>query len=304
MRIGLNGGATATRLEDILQQARGAARDGFPSYWLSQGTGPDILTAHAVIGREIPSLELGASVVPTYPRHPMMLAAQALTVQAAIGGRLVLGIGPSHRAIVEDGWGYSYERAFEHTREYVNVLRRLLAGETVDYRGQRITARGSITVEAPAPQLILGGLGPRMVELAGSEADGLVTWMVGAKTLASFTVPGVRAAAERAGRSSPRIVAGIMACVSDDPASVHAFAKKKFAFYVNLPSYRRMLDREGVEHPADLVVCGDENHVRAGIEAFETAGATDARVAEVCPDPESAGRTRRLLVSMLRARSG
>lgn len=303
MRIGLNGGANWTRLEDILEQARGAARDGFPSYWLSQGTGPDVLTAFALIGRELPEIELGASVIPTYPRHPMVLASQALTTQAAIGGRLILGIGPSHRVIVEEGWGYSFDHPFSHTREYVAALKPLLAGETVEQAGRFVTARGMATVEAPAPKLILGALGPKMLELAGREMDGIVTWMVGPKTLRAHSVPGVSNAAERAGRPAPRIIAGIMACVTSTPDEARAAARKKLEFYRNLPSYRRMLDREGVAEPWDLLVAGNEDEVQSRIEEFEAAGATDARVAEFCPDPESKRRTRALLVSMIRERA-
>jgi alkanesulfonate monooxygenase SsuD/methylene tetrahydromethanopterin reductase-like flavin-dependent oxidoreductase (luciferase family) len=110
MRIGINGGGHHRSLDAIRDEARAAARDGFASYWLSQINGPDALTALAVVGAETPGIELGTAIVPTYPRHPIALAMQALTVQAATGGRLVLGIGPSHRIAVEGAWGLSYAK--------------------------------------------------------------------------------------------------------------------------------------------------------------------------------------------------
>jgi len=203
MRIGVNGGGGINRLEDALEQAHAAQRDGFASYWLSQISGIDALTALAVIGREVPEIELGTAIVPTYPRHPSILAAQALTVQAAIGGRLVLGIGPSHKMLVEGMLGYSYDRPYTHTREYNEVLSTLLRGEPVNLQGEQITARGAVGVEAEPPPVLIAGLGPRMLALAGSEADGTVTWMCGIKTVREHIVPRVRAAAEAAGRPAP-----------------------------------------------------------------------------------------------------
>src|SRR5262245_12076456 len=128
MRIGWNGGGHHTSLSAIRAEARRAAADGFASYWLSQLAGPDALTALAVVGAETPGIELGTSIVPLYGRHPYALAAQALTGQAASGGRLVLGIGPSHAPVVETLFGESYARPFTRTREALLALRALLAG--------------------------------------------------------------------------------------------------------------------------------------------------------------------------------
>lgn len=118
IRIGIDGGGGIHRLEDAIGQARGAQRDGFASYWLPQIAGIDALTALAVIGREVPVIELGTAVVPTHPRHPLALAIQARTVQAATSGRLVLGIGPSHKPVVEGMLGARFDRPYSHTREY------------------------------------------------------------------------------------------------------------------------------------------------------------------------------------------
>ncbi|MCZ7537564.1 MAG: LLM class F420-dependent oxidoreductase [Acidimicrobiia bacterium] len=295
MRIGINGGGGIHRLEEAVEQARGAQRDGFASYWLSQIAGIDALTALAVIGREVPEIELGTAVVPTYPRHPLVLAIQALTVQAAIGGRLVLGIGPSHKLLVEGMLGYRFDRPYSHTREYHAALRSLLRGESTDFQGDQITARGKVDVVASPPPVLVAGLGPRMLDLAGSEAEGTVTWMCGIKTVAQHIAPRIRAAADGAGRPAPRIVVGLPVCVTDDPARARQLAAGKLALYGGLPSYRAMLDIEGVDGPEEIAVIGDEEQVRDSLRELAAAGATDLRATELCPTDEDAERTRALL---------
>ena len=119
MRLGQGAGG----IDDLTRLVRDAADQGFSSYWLPQIFGIDALTAFAVVGHEVPGIELGTSVIPTYPRHPMMLASQALTVQSAIGGRLALGIGLSHEFVIEQMWGYSFDKPVRHMREYLTILR-------------------------------------------------------------------------------------------------------------------------------------------------------------------------------------
>ncbi len=130
MRIGWSGGGHHTRLESIRDEARCALADGFASFWLSQITGPDALTALAAVAADAPGIELGTSIVPVYGRHPITLAAQALTAQAATGGRLVLGIGASHQVLVEGMFGERYARSFTRTKETLLALKGLLADAT------------------------------------------------------------------------------------------------------------------------------------------------------------------------------
>jgi F420-dependent oxidoreductase-like protein len=299
MQIGINGGGHHTSLDAIREEARAAARDGFASYWLSQINGPDALTALAVVGVETPGIELGTAIVPTYPRHPMSLALQALTVQAATNGRLVLGIGPSHRIAVEGAWGLSYAKPLAHTREYLAVLRDLLHGKAVSFAGEQLVARGQLAIAAEACPVLLAALGPRMLQLAGAEADGTVTWMAGARTLREHIVPAVVAAAERAGRGRPRVVAGLPLCVTDDVAGARAHAAGKLRVYGTLPAYRAMLDREGVAGPEGILLAGDEAEVRDAVAALEVAGVTDLRASVLCRSAEETARTRALLRSLL-----
>lgn len=295
MRIGWNGGGHHRSLEAIRGEARQASEDGFASFWLSQINGPDALTALAAVAADAPGIELGTSIVPLYGRHPIALAQQALTAQAATGGRLVLGIGPSHQLLVEGMFGESYERPFTRTRDGLRALRRLLAGEPVALESPEFVARGQLAIDAPACPILIAALGPRMLDLAGREADGTTLWMVGARTVAAHIAPRIRDAAAAAGRPSPRIVAGVPVCVTDAPERARAFAAERLKLYGQLPAYRAMLEREGVQGPEDLLVTGPEDAVREQLGAFEEAGATDLRVGALCASPEEDERTRALL---------
>ncbi len=303
MQIGLNGGGHARSLSQIRAEACAAARDGLAGYWLSQITGPDALTALALIGAEIPTITLGVSIVPIYGRHPIALAIQALTVQAATGGRFVLGIGVSHRRLVEGAMGLSYDKSFSYAREYLAALMPLLRGEPANACGELVTARGQLAIDdAPPPPVILAALAPRMLELAGREAAGCTTWMVGAKTLREHIVPEVTRAAEAARRARPRVVVGLPVCVTGNRQAARAFAREKLAGYGTLPAYRETLDREGVVGPEDLLIAGGEDEVAGAIGEVAAAGATDFRATVLCPSAEEASRTRTLLGRLARER--
>lgn len=298
MRIALNIGGHHRSLDAIRAQARQAAEDGLAGVWMSQIFGPDALTALAVVGQEVPGLELGVSVVPIYGRHPLALAMQARTVHAAVGGRLTLGIGPSHQVVVEALYGESYAKPYTHTKEYLQALLPLLAGDAADVAGQEITARGKLDIDAPgAPAVLVAGLGPKMLRLAGTEAAGTTLWMVGPDTIAKHIVPTITEAAAEAGRPAPRILAGVTACVTDDPDAVHARSAAEQGLYGSLPAYQHMLQAEGVDGPSDLVIVGDEAIVAQGLRRYAQAGATDVRVTILAADDEEHERTRQVLRS-------
>ena len=295
MQIGWNGGGGYSDLGSMREDVRRAARDGFRHFWLSQIMGIDSLIALAVAGSETDGIELGTSIVPLYGRHPLVLASQALTVQAALGGRLVLGIGPSHPRLIEHMYGGSYARPYTRTREELEALKALMAGEAIELEGEEVTVRGQMAIEASAPPILLAALGPRMLDLAGREAEGTALWMVGPKTLAEHIAPRIQEAAEGAGRPAPRILAGLPVCVTDDPARARAFAAKKLLVYGRLAAYRAMMDQEGVDGPEDIAAIGTEEEVRDRINAFSEAGATDLRVSDLCPNEEESSRTYELL---------
>ncbi len=255
-----------------------AIRDaGIESAWASQIFGYDALTALAAIGREVTGIAFGTAVVPTYPRHPVMLAGQALTVQAATDGRLTLGIGLSHQVVIENVFGMSFERPARHMREYLSILNPLLEGEQASFTGDTLRAStfGPLQIRASPPPVLVAALGSSMLGIAGRMAAGTVTWMTGPATIESHIVPTIRAAASEAGRPEPRIAVGLPVCVTGDAAAARAKASETFVIYGHLPSYRSMLDREGAEGPADVGIIGTEAEVRAQVRHLADVGATD-----------------------------
>ena len=300
MRIGIFGGTTANGpIDTIVDAARAAADDGFASYWLPQIFGMDALTALAVAGREVPGIELGTAVVPTYPRHPAMLAAQALTTQAVIGGRLALGIGLSHQPVIESMFGLSFEKPVRHMREYLEILVPLVHSGSVSFAGETLTGHIGLDVKGATPfPILVAALGTKMLDLAGTVADGTVTWMTGPATIESHVVPTITAAAERAGRPAPRVGVGLPVCVTEDVAGARERAASLFEMYGTLPSYRAMLDKEGAGGPSDVAIVGDEGAVGAQVERLASVGATDL-VANVFGSSGERARTRDLLRSLV-----
>jgi 5,10-methylenetetrahydromethanopterin reductase len=300
MRIGLYRGDTASGpVEKILDAARDAASAGYASFWLPQTMGMDAMAALAVVGREVPDIELGTAVVPTYPRHPVVMAQQALTAQSITGGRFILGIGLSHQPLIEGSFGYSFEKPIRHMREYLDALLPLVREGSVQVAGETITARATVDVRGSSPvRVLLAALGPQMLQLAGARADGTVTWMCGPSTLEQHVVPTISAAAADAGREPPIIGAGFPVCVTDDPDAARAAAATTFAIYGSLPSYQAMLAREGAEGPADVAIVGDEAAVSAQLEQLRAIGVTDF-VASVFGSADDRARTYAYLASLL-----
>ncbi len=296
MRIGalIN---TDQALEDVIGQVRSLADQGFDGAFASQIFGYDTLTVLALAGSQVPGITLGTGVVPVQPRHPMMLAQQALTVQAATGNRLVLGIGLSHQMVVEGMWGYAWDRPARYMREYLEALVPILSGETVSVSGEFVTCRtaGPITFPgAEAPPVVVAALGETMLRIAGRLAAGTATWMTGTSTVADHIVPTITTAAEQAGRPAPRVVVALPVAVTADVAAAKERIDRALAIYPTLPSYKAMLDREGASAPSDVALVGDEATVAAGLDRLAEAGATDF-VADVVGTGEERATTYALL---------
>lgn len=268
---------TEVPFEQVISQVASLRDAGIQTAWASQIFAYDALTALAAIGREVDGIDLGTAVVPTYPRHPVMMAGQALTVQAATGGRLILGIGLSHQIVIENVFGQSFDRPARHMREYLSVLMPLLEGEQVSFAGETLRAStfGPLQIDAPPPPVLVAALGRTMLRIAGTLASGTITWMTGPDTVEAHIIPTINEAAVEAGRPRPQVSVGLPVCVTSDPDSARAKAAEVFALYGNLPSYRAMLDREGAEGPADVVMAGDASSVQAQIGRLEDMGVTE-----------------------------
>ena len=274
--------------------------DGFPIVWTHQASGLDPFVAMAAAARQAPRIEIGTALIPAVLRHPQGLAAEALTAQAALAGRLTLGIGMSHRHVVEGRLGMSYERPAQFMGEYLDALLPLLRGETADTRGERLTMVGALDIDGVAPPpVLLGALGPRMLALAGRLADGIVTAAAGPRVLAEHIVPTLTQATGDAGRPAPRIVAAVVACITDDPDAARTRIAATSKPYATFPVFQAMLEREGVTSQVDIGIIGDEATARTQAQRFIDAGATELAIRESTGTPDEAERTRAFLVSLL-----
>ncbi len=307
MRIALGIGDIAgrpTTVDELIAQTQRAERDGFAAAWFAHTFGVDALTAVALVGRETTRIALGTAVVPTFSRHPLAMAQQALTTQAATHGRLSLGVGLSHQVVIEYMLGLSFAKPFTHMTEYLAVLAALIRTGKVSFQGSEFRVNAEIKVPGAAPcPILLAALAPKMLALAGAHADGTITWMTGPKTLREYTVPRISEAAAKAGRAAPRVVVGLPIAVTEDVATARQTADRVFQIYGGLPSYRAMLDREGAEGPAAVAVVGPEDAVREQLAQLAAIGCTEllAIPFPVGSDPRtSVERTRTLLLDITR----
>ena len=276
MRIGIHSFIESTNLEGAIQQVVKAEEEGFDSFWFGQTLGADVMTAIALAGQRTERIEIGVAVVPTYSRQPFAMAQQALTVQAATGGRFTLGIGPSHRPLIEGMWGLSYDRSALHVREYLSVLRDLVHDGRASLSGELYRVSGALQLAGAEPcSILVSALGPMMLRIAGELSDGTITWMTGPRTVETHIVPRISAAAGDAGRPSPRVCVALPIAVTADVDDARQRAARIFQMYGHLPNYRRVLDREGVGGPEDVAIVGGERDIEAALRALATAGATD-----------------------------
>jgi F420-dependent oxidoreductase-like protein len=303
VRFGVNSGANpgyGDGFDRLVARARDLEARGFHSLWMANALGLDAINTQTIVGRETERIEVGVAVVPSYPRHPMAMAQQALTAQAATGGRFTLGIGLSHRPIIDNMMGLSYDKPVRHMREYVSVLAPLLRGEPVHFEGEVYRVGGALDVAgAAAVPLLIGALGEQMLRIAGGLADGTVVGLTGPKTLESHVVPTIRAAAEAAGRPAPRIVASFPIALTNDVPAARELITQQMGMYAMLPSYRAMLDREGVSGPADIAIVGDEHALDAALDRLSEIGISDFDASLVPVDEGAEARTLDYLQSRL-----
>jgi F420-dependent oxidoreductase-like protein len=297
MEIGWFGGSDAPSVDAAVARARQASHAGFDAFWLPQVTGLDALVTLAVVGREVPDIKLATSVVPIQGRHPLPLALSALTVADAAGpGRVTLGLGVTHPTVSEGWFGVPYRGIVDACAETLDALAGLFSSERrADVDGRHLQVHAPTTIAAEAPGIVLAAMGRRMVELAGSRADGTLTWMTGPRGVAAIA-PGLRDAAHAAGRPPPRLAVGIPVCVTGDRASARSRLAPSMERSALMPAYARQIAVEGVEAPVDLAVVGAEQEVTEHLEELAAAGMTEL-CAVLEGTPEELERTEALLTA-------
>ena len=300
LTVGL-GARTESTVPGIVTRAQELEAAGFNKMWMPTAFGLDALTALAAAGASTERIQLGTAVVPTFPRHPVVMAQQALSVQSASRGRFTLGIGLSHKVMMEDALGLPYERPAKHMREYLEVLAPLLRGEHVSFSGDIYKVETAVTIpDVPTVSLLVAALGPAMLKLAGSFADGTITSWVGPRTLRDHIVPSLTLAAREAGRPAPQVVVGLPIALTNDTDGARAGIAQRAEWYNSLPSYRAMLDIEGAENPAEIAMVGDETTLARQLRQLADSGATEFAAQIISSEPGGAARTAEFLLSQMR----
>ena len=292
--IGPEPGHRREKVARLVAEAEAAERAGFRSIWVPQLPGDfDALTAVALMGRATRSVELGTAVMPIQTRHPIGMAQQALSTQAACEGRFTLGIGPSHHWIVSDMLGLPYERPAHLVRNYLEVLNAALARPgPIDVENELYRVHNPLDVtDLPTP-ILLAALAPVMLRIAGESAAGTILWMADERAIAEHVVPRISKAAAGAGRPSPRIVAGVPValCSKQDVDAVRAWSNQVLGHAEYSPNYQRLLERGDASDVGDIVAAGDEGDVLARLRRFRDAGATDLSVRIVAFGRDRAAR--------------
>ncbi|MEU0277805.1 LLM class F420-dependent oxidoreductase [Streptomyces sp. NPDC006195] len=277
--VALNATGPDNQIDATVRLAQEAATAGLRSAWFGQTLGADSPQLAAIVGREVPGLQVGTSAIPVFGRHPLTVSSQALTAQAATHGRYHLGLALGSKLVAEGAFGIPFERPVARLREFLTALRQLTETGTAEFRGELLTANTPLPARVPGAEagvpLLVAAMGPQALRASGELADGILPYLAGPRALAEHIVPTVTAAAEAAGRPAPRIVALVYGVVTDDVDAVRVKATEQLAFYEQIPSYARVIELSGGERAADVAVIGDEATVAAEVQRYRDAGATE-----------------------------
>ncbi|MFC8953522.1 LLM class F420-dependent oxidoreductase [Streptomyces sp. NPDC057101] len=277
--VALNASDADNQVDASVRLAREAAEAGLRSAWFGQTFGADSPQLAAIVGREVPGLQVGTSAIPVFGRHPLLVSSQAQTAQAATHGRYHLGLALGTKLLTEGGFGLPFERPIARLREFLTALRQLTEYGAADFRGELLTAVTPLPARVPGAEggvpLLVAAMGPQALRVSGELADGILPYLAGPRALAEHIVPALVASAEAAGRPAPRVVALVHGVVTDDVERVRRKATEQLAFYEQIPSYARVVELSGARRASDVAVIGDEKTVAAEIRRYRDAGATE-----------------------------
>jgi probable F420-dependent oxidoreductase len=307
--------ATGRSLEQAVGRVRRAEQLGYEAAYVTHIAGRESLTVVTAYALSTSRIRVGTGVVPIYTRTPATMAQTAATIDDLSGGRLNLGLGVSHRPVVEGWHGQTIDRPVAEMREYVAIVRAILRGEappTAAPDAPAVKWRTGFQLSGLDPRpdvpIYVAALSPGMLRLAGEIADGAVLWLCTPPYIRDVVIPMVREGRERAGKPLEGfdVVAAVPAAAVDDPAQAHASLRRELIPYLGLPFYRAMLERSGFEDEIaafdaaagagdaegmqraiserfldTLAAVGDAGAVRAGVARYREAGASSPCVGPI-----------------------
>lgn len=288
----------AATLAGKIEAVKQLEADGFAGAFLPS-MAHDAMTVLALAAGETSEIELGTYVIPTYTRHPVAMAQQALAVNAAADGRFTLGLGLSHEVVIKDSWGLDFTRVVRHMREYLEILVPLMRGEVVHYDGELFQVHAQLELpDCDAPSVIVAALGPQMLRVTGQLADGTALWLAGPEWIEQVVMPEMGGAARAAGKPDPRVIAGVPISVSADPAATYERISNAYAMYNTLPSYQRVIQGSGANDPAGVSIVGSEEEVERELLRWRDVGVTDFYAAVEGANPAERERTREFIAAL------
>ena len=297
---------SGNKISEVQSMIYRAEELGIHAAWMTTGGARlDSITCFAASAAATERIKLGTSIVPTYPRHPLVMVQQAQIVAQLAPGRFRLGVGPSHRPTIE-AMGLDFDAPLGHLKEYLQILKAILQEGRVDYDGDFYQAHDSIP--EPCDMEIMGSaLRTGSFELCGAESDGAISWICPATYLRDVALPALKAGAQRAGRETPPLIAHAPVCVHENPEEVRAAVREQI-MNPRLPYYQRMLVAAGYPEATQgvwsdamidgAVIWGDESQAAERIAELFAFGATEVLASPVTAGPDQAAsldRTMRLL---------
>ncbi len=277
--IGLH--VLGSKVQEVREAVDQAERAGVEAVWMTTGGARlDSITAFTAIAGDTRSVKFGTSIVPTYPRHPLVMVQQTQILAELAPGRFRLGIGPSHRPIMRQ-MGIRMPSPLGHLKDYLRILKALLQTGKVDYDGEFFQAHDSIPTPVDVP-VMASALQLGSFELCGAEADGAISWVCPGSYLRDKALPAMKKGADEAGRPTPPLVAHVPLCVHDDAEEVRAAFREQFPIYPTLPFYRRMLIEAGYPEASQgvwsdamidgLIIHGNEAKAEEGLRQLASFG--------------------------------
>ncbi len=288
----------AATLAGKVEAVKQLESDGFAGAFLASMS-HDAMTVLALAAGETSEIELGTFVTPTYTRHPVAMAQQALAVNAAAGGRFTLGLGLSHEVVIRDSWGLDFTRVVRHMREYLEILVPLMRGEVVHYEGEMFQVHSQVELaDGDPPPVVVAALGPQMLRVTGRYADGTALWLAGPQWIEDVVIPELGGAARDAGKPDPRVIAGVPIAVTADPDGTRERISRAYAMYNTLPSYQRVIQGSGADDPAGVSIVGSEEEIEQALVRWRDIGVTDFYAAFEGVNAEERQRTREFIAAL------
>ena len=274
---------TEANAQLVVDRIKQAEEMGIPAVWMTIGgaSGGDVLTTYAAAAVQTKRIFMGTAIVPNMPRHPIIMAQQANAINALAPGRFRLGIGPSHKAVIENTFGYTFDKPLSRLGEYIDIVSTLLSEGDVQFDGEFYNAHTKITDPAKAT-IMASALRTGSFEFCGARGIAALSWVCPANYLRDIALPAMKRGAEKAGKTTPPLIAHVPVCLSEDADEVRAAVREQMGNYPKSPFYAQMFTDAGFPEVSEgtwsdamvdaTVIWGNEEQIQAKMKQWLSYG--------------------------------